>query len=495
MLHKSAWNIFLSDQGKLNVSYCGAVSEETFGAALTKLPSVQLSNNDQDIDLLLCAEQFSAELKDQIWKKLPDLSESGLFIFLTDNSRNNQNIIEMCQEAESLSIVTNMTLLDDTLYDDNLNWTTFIPRTGKVDYVKRLYRNRFSKKDNKKQLIIYSKGNPDSWLLTLIDRLADLNLAQKEVEIGRIDKMRTGNYIVQLQDARKAKFALKVINDHESNETTSNTNPWLEELTSQENIPCEIRQKIPKTIIESEHKNASYQLEAWMTGQPASLYFYNRKNRERIIDTAIDWSVLFQTSTRNNTDIQTDHIKKVISAFAAEAGMTDTLSSRITDYISSKLSAHPCPSVGCHGDFWIANILVDSKFDVTGVIDWDFLEKDTTPLIDILHLLFHEKTLLKPFKPWKELERTFRGKMSERNLSKICYALNKLGIHTELFPSLLLFYWVKYLDTRLRIFNHDKKWIQWAFKDIYELLSNQTTDEWEHLGKQVANAANHLKYR
>ncbi len=486
MLQQSAWDVFFPSQKNLVIGFCGDKSRVAFESSLKALALNHDVREQTSVDLLFCSEQVSGGLTLQLDDHLPMLKSSGILFYLSHNvSENGAIVTEM--RHRGLSVVANLTVEGEVLYDDNCKWVTLIPRTGKLDYVKRVlteYGLLSLNGNNKMQLAIFSYTDSVSWLFSLIDELGRLDYVSQPVEVGRIDKMRTGNVVVQLIDNDRTKFAIKVLNAEDEIEDEAGIHPWLDKMIERPDSPPEIRGTIPRVFVSTDFQGASFQLETWMSGKPASLFFYNRKYREVIIDRAINWSVMFLNATRSDNGslvIDASYIRSVMRSFSAKSGRTDTLSAKIINYISKNLSLHDCPVVSCHGDFWIANILVDEQYRITGVVDWEFSEEKTFPLIDVFHLIFHRKTVFKSFQPWKELENVFRGKMGAVNRKRIVKCLRQLNIDVALFSSLLLLYWVKYLETRVAMMEGNAGWYEAAFLDIYELLDEQSVADWDSL--------------
>ncbi len=486
MLQQSAWRIFFPGQQNLAIGFCGDKSRAEFESSLKTLALSHDVREQTSVDLLFCSEQVSGGLARQLDEYLPMLKNSGILFYLSHSvSENNATVTEM--KHRGLSVIANLTVEGEVLYDDNCKWITLIPRTGKLDYVKRVLAEcgLLSLNGNKKmQLAIFSYTDSVSWLSALIDELGRLDYLSKPVAVGRIDKMRTGNVVVQLIDNDGVRFAIKVLNEEGETDGDAGIYPWLDKVIERPDSPPEISSTIPGVFVSTDFQGASFQLEPWMSGKPASLFFYNGKYREVIIDRAINWSVKFLNTTRSDDGplvIDAGYIRSVMRDFIAKSGRADTLSTKVIDYISKNLSLHDCPVVSCHGDFWIANILVDENYRITGVVDWEFAEEKTFPLIDVFHLIFHRKTVFSSFQPWKELENVFRGKMSAANRKRIAKCLQQLNIDAALFSSLLLLYWVKYLDTRMTMMEVNAGWYEAAFLGIYELLDKQSAADWDSL--------------
>lgn len=490
ILQKYAWYVFLPQKENLNVKLCGFESKELFGNAMKDIGYQFSENNEEHVDVIFYILNEENTLS-KIFYELSELTSNSLFFLISKVGEYGQ-LKRLSQDLQHILMLTNLTIEDEALYDERLEWATSIPRTGKLDYFKWKINRReiplFNCKE-KKQLTIFSGKEVNSWIHNILFDFNKKRLLQSPVEIGRIDKMRTGNSIIQIKDEGGAKYGIKIF-DKSPNQNEEYPKPgilWLDKLSYNDHVPQTIKKCLPQVVYASKFNGMQYQLEKWLLGKPASLYFYNKTLREKIIDHAIDWSTEFQIATQSlnsSFELELNNLSRILGFFASKGMGSDSITVKITEYISNKLTEYNCPVVCCHGDFWVGNLLVDDNFIISGVVDWDFAEDKTVPLIDIFHVLFHRKTIFSFFRPWKNVEKSLAGKLSYQDQVKIKNSMKKIGINPQLFSCLLIVYCLKYLYRDYDFMHKISGWNNSAIK-IYELLYAQTSEDWDKLSNRM----------
>ena len=490
ILQKCSWHVFLPQKDNLNVKVCGLKSRELFGNAMKDVGYQFSENNEEQVDVIFYILSEENTLN-KISHELSELTSNCLF-FLINKVGEYGQLKRLTQDLQHILLLTNMTIEEEVLYDERFEWAASIPRTGKLDYFKWNISQKKIPTFNfkgKKQLTIFSGEKVNSWFHCLLSDFNKKKLLQTPVEIGRIDKMRTGNTIIQIIDEGGAKYGIKIF-DKSPNQNEEYPKPgilWLDKFGDNDQVSQTIKNCLPHVIYASKFNGIQYQLETWLLGKPASLYFYNKALREKIIDHAIDWSTEFQSATQsyNSTfELELNNLSRILDFFASKGMGSYSIAVKITDYISDKLTEYNCPVVCCHGDFWVGNLLVDENFIISGVVDWDFAEDKTVPLIDIFHILFHRKTIFSFFRPWEKLEKSLAGKLNYHDQLRIRNCMEKLGISPQLFSSLLIVYCLKYLYRDYDLMHKISGWNNSAIK-IYELLYAQSTEDWDKLSNRM----------
>jgi thiamine kinase-like enzyme len=66
----------------------------------------------------------------------------------------------------------------------------------------------------------------------------------------------------------------------------------------------------------------------------------------------------------------------------------------LVDEALAVLRDEKLPAIWVHGDFWPGNLLGTGRLNhLSGVVDWEFAESDSIPMIDLFHLMLYTKAL------------------------------------------------------------------------------------------------------
>ncbi|MDH5377268.1 MAG: phosphotransferase [Gammaproteobacteria bacterium] len=489
-LQKTGWPIFLPDKKDLNIYFSTASLQVLLSDSLQKQDIAFQTEPTSKWDCILLDETAGSTTLSQ--DVIGNLNPDGMIISIENSTNTKDKDIRQKFSKIGAEYVSSLNVEGEALVDTGMEWVIQIPRTGKLDFLRsELKKLGLKQNAGTQSLAIWSLDSTRIWINRLIDSLINQGLLRGPVAIGRVDKMRTGNTIIQIKDASECRFALKVLDSKSQQADDSSKFESLCRLLERQNVPAEIKGVIPRMIQASDYKGVPYQLETWTEGRPASAYFYYPKRREAIIDKAVDWSILLQDDTRiesENCRLDLSFVQKVLSFYCEQKEQKETLSQTLHDFVETQLSRFPCKPNFFHGDYWVANILVDESNKIRGVVDWEYSQEQSFPMLDIFHLLFHRKTLFGKFSPWGELELALGGKIEARNHQRIFNSLDRLGIDRSLLFCLLVVYWLIYLDTRYEIMIGNSGWYESAFLHIYTMLANQSDHDWYRISQKLSQS-------
>lgn len=147
---------------------------------------------------------------------------------------------------------------------------------------------------------------------------------------------------------------------------------------------------------------------------------------------------------------------------------------KIKAYLAEGLIGEVIPLVRGHGDYSVANIIVDeASLTINGIIDWDLSETAYLPLVDIMNLIESKYNVFQG----RELGSTvcdifLADQLTNHSRSLIAYYLRELGLSQNLVKCFVIVYWLHHVHSQLQypFIELDKDWIDMNIIYVLEHL-------------------------
>jgi len=221
-------------------------------------------------------------------------------------------------------------------------------------------------------------------------RPSSLNILQMENHEG-------GVLLFIFKDRDKFPFAIAKIGLNEKSKTLYEKEFYNLSLVWN-SLPIYLRKTIPRPLFEKTINGYYLFLETGLKGKRRlaedfklkSLSWWGKKRFKEFLKKVVKWLIEFHKATKKEVEFTESHIeefilkpiedfKRIYAVKQEEETFFKVLSEKAGLLLERKI-----PLVFSHNDFWLGNIL---KFkEEIMVTDWELLQKDDLPLIDLLML-------------------------------------------------------------------------------------------------------------
>ena len=189
-----------------------------------------------------------------------------------------------------------------------------------------------------------------------------------------------------------ANVILKIPLSAAANARTNLEHETLLSLWSRLRVSGEWRE-IPKGLLRGEFRNVSYYVQDAMAGFSGLRFSHSRNQQGQWMQQALDF--IFRLHLATQTQVKLDEAawnEAVMPLLAPALRMAEQSagvnSAFLRDLLMRELAGRSWPFVFNHGDYWLGNLLFDSKTGrLQGVIDWDRALPSSLPLIDLFNVL------------------------------------------------------------------------------------------------------------
>ncbi|HIE14612.1 TPA: hypothetical protein EYP70_05010 [Candidatus Bathyarchaeota archaeon] len=271
-----------------------------------------------------------------------------------------------------------------------------------------------------------------SWLQI---RLAEKLEYNYKLKLTKCLLQQRGALILLIRDIISRKqFVVRVATSPEIDIKISRNNFWITEILSNERIPQDVKNKMPKPLGKLEYLRSFLYIEEMLPGILAWKVKAKERINSKIFTNAYQFIYELNKSTSQlitiNDEIFNDLVKKDVDILMTQ--LSDIEDSKkvigdITTYLKIRLLNRKHYLVWGHGDYSYGNILVDPKNgELLGVIDWDNGRNREFPGIDLLNLI------IQSHRGKKSLGRCFQ-EVWESSLSKGLIAPNTEGHYEKVF--------------------------------------------------------------
>jgi ubiquinone/menaquinone biosynthesis C-methylase UbiE len=118
---------------------------------------------------------------------------------------------------------------------------------------------------------------------------------------------------------------------------------------------------------------------------------------------------------------------------------------RITDWIATQGDNSAAFTCALHGDFWHGNILADPDgVGIISVLDWDRLEFESLPFLDLFHLLSYHYTFIQKIN-WKtSVVKIYEDIVSKTGSADVVQTYARgINVDDKMETAFLMLYWLK----------------------------------------------------
>jgi len=372
------------------------------------------------------------------------------------------------------------------------SWARPLRGTGKVDLMLRLLRP--GQPRPRYELALVPPGRGGGWIFELIEELSRRGVIESTpAGLGRIDRTETGAAIGQMAARDGTRLALKVALEERLASEMIHERSCLARLQNRTSLSDAMRGTLPAVLAADRFHGTYYRLERWFPGRPALELMYRRRERERIVDRAIEWITTLHRQTPGpprDPAPCAEWARTTLAGVASRSTDGDReFPGRVGDYLGERLQRLALPTVHGHGDYWLGNVIHDPRSGaVTGVIDWNHADELAPPLEDVLHLLFHRKWLFSIYDPGARVAALVERKTDRRDRERIARYLGALGLDPQLLGPLTVLYWVRYLASREATLSSRRGWYERSYRKVREVLATRLGPDLDALGPWIASS-------
>ena len=325
-------------------------------------------------------------------------------------------------------------------------------------------------------IVAGKNGKTDTFIQTLLNRVA--GEFGKKYDVNRYHAMLKGNVVLDLIEKNDPSrgFIVKIAVDGIAESQNRKNYDMLSSLHNDGAIPGEIKGLIPRPRGRHTIDGQTVYLEDKMRGTQASRVGADERIQDRVLNNALDFIVSLHKATLTQTTWSEPEYMQCIGNVIERAGRIsengqdafkkiDTMLRSL--FIGSGLSvAHR------HGDFSVANILIDPHdYTIQGIVDWDNAEQKRPVLVDLINLLESAYNNFKDF----ELGRTVTDVLLKKNLSYSEKALVRkygsvFGCPEDSLVPYVLLYWLYHFDSQIK-YNYLIHNPTWMRENYYNVLA------------------------
>jgi hypothetical protein len=389
------------------------------------------------------------------------------------------------------------------IWDQDATWAQPLSGAGKVEFLRRKLSElaplsgAAGSRDTARFEVFVGYPMSREGQIWLLDLLQDLCSVSREIVkpllLGRVDATLNRAVVLQLAADDGRRYIAKVAMQPQVAEAMGREERIIREVRRQLHAHNVLLETLPETLGSGQSHGTYYRLDRRLAGRPAIETMYENKGRERIVGQAVEWLKRFHKATVGRpleAQAAFDDAQEVLSRFRRQEVFNDGLfADRIATYLAERLRAAQCPAVFGHGDFWLGNILYERSDNSTvGVIDWDFADKLSPPLEDLLHLLCHRKSLITVYDPGAHLASLLLGRYCATDRHAISAYLRWMDIEPDLAGPLIVMYWIRYLGSRAATLSGRRHWNRRSYSRVKNVLESMTDQDLDGLGRQLAGA-------
>jgi SAM-dependent methyltransferase len=341
--------------------------------------------------------------------------------------------------------------------------------------------NRGSLKDRVKNRLFNSKyacpcfgivagknGRTDTFIQTLLNRVA--GEFGKKYDVNRYHAMMKGNVVLDLVEKNDpaSGFIVKIAVDDAAESQNRKNYDMLSSLHNESAISGEINRLIPRPRGRHTINGQTIYLEDKMRGMQASRAGTDERIKDRILNNALDFIVSLHKATLvqavwGETEY-TQFIGNVIERVRRVGESGQDAFTKIDTMLRSRFIGSGLSLAHKHGDFSVANILIDPRnYTIEGIIDWDNAEQKRPVLIDLVNVIESSYNNFKDL----ELGRTVTDILLKNNLSYSEKALVRkygsvFGCPEDSLVPYTLLYWLYHFDSQIK-YNyliHNPRWMR-----------------------------------
>lgn len=254
-------------------------------------------------------------------------------------------------------------------------------------------------------------------------------------------------------------------------ETNFNALKFIEKNLKFDNIKC------PSPVLNGEIDGINFFAETRIEG---SGYDHKSHFYDKITNECLNLSINVFNGSKFDIDINISNFTEYISSLFVifESKYINKNDSRVTclkDFLFSAFESKTLTGCVCHGDFKAENVLVDSKYSPTGIIDWDLFQPFGFPLSDLLHLLSRRAFLNRKFSAIDYINKILLPKKIDFFENKcIDFYIDNTNTNRQLLYPAIILYWLHHVSNRMG-FHLIKNNAIWYRKYIFDSLDIAVT--------------------
>jgi SAM-dependent methyltransferase len=325
-------------------------------------------------------------------------------------------------------------------------------------------------------IIARKKGKTDNFVQTILSLVN--NEFGGKYELNRYHAMMKGNVVLDLvenSDPRRG-FIVKIAVDDVAESQNRKNYGMLSILHDDGALAEKIKILIPRPCGRHTIDGQTIYVEDKMRGVQVDRVGNTEAIRDRILNNALDFIVSLHSATItmatwNKTDY-TRYIGNVIGRVKGIGENVQVAFDKIDAMLQNSFIGTGLSLAHKHGDFSVANILIDPHdYAIQGIIDWDNAELKRPILIDLINLIESSHNVFQDM----ELGRTVTDILVKNNLSDREKALVRkygsvFGCTEDMLAPYTLLYWLYHFDSQIK-YNyliHNPKWMR---ENYYNVLA------------------------
>lgn len=290
------------------------------------------------------------------------------------------------------------------------------------------------------------------------------------------DRSNTGPFILRVDRDRETWIG-KIAIRPDSRQRVQTNAATLTALHSASWMPPELRDRIPRCVLEAELEDLYYTLETCLPGTVGWNPPGDGSRLEPLVAAAASFISDLHAASRAETDIDEEFwVRRMAPAVGRVGRVAARLGhgkafARLSRYFYESLLGRTIPLVVAHGNYSIQNVLFESDGRLCGVIDWDLAEVRGLPLLDLYYLLSSAGRL--------EDRRSFgdvirredrllrRGGAAPTPVQEYC---ERLGVAHDLIRPLYLLHWIQHIEQHFRYDTTATTRPAWLRKNVSSVL-------------------------
>jgi SAM-dependent methyltransferase len=396
------------------------------------------------------------------------LTGGGRYRYYSRSYTTLRKILKRCnfEQFDFYSLKPDHRLFQEILFFDNKNSQQIDPGYIKDSIKNKLFKSKYVCPSF--GIVARKKGKTDNFVQNILSLVA--SEFGGKYELNRYHTMMKGNVVLDLvtKNDLKRGFIVKIAIDDIAESQNRKNYDMLSILHNDSTISEKIKVLIPRPCGKHVIEGQTIYLEDKMRGEQVSRVGNNVAIRDRILLNALDFIVsLHKATITRATWGQADYMRcigNVIERVRCIGENVQGAFSKIDTMLQSSFIDSGLSLALKHGDFSIANILIDpNDYAIRGIIDWDNAEQQRPILIDLINLIESSHNIFQDM----ELGRTVTDILMKNNLSDTEKALVRkygsvFGSTEHLLVPYTLLYWLYHFDSQIK-YNyliHNPKWMR-----------------------------------
>ena len=155
--------------------------------------------------------------------------------------------------------------------------------------------------------------------------------------------------------------------------------------------------------------------------------------------------------TQDNNNGLTEKLNVYLNEMENRANKFKPQIDLLRKYTSKFLANNLLPTVCLHGDLKLENFVLDNKFKVSGIIDWELSELDSFPLLDLLYLIAYNKQVSEDIEFSLAYKAIWNDDYRMNENSLIDDYREKLAISDEKFVFLKIVFFIQHYGVRYTV--------------------------------------------